>query len=140
TSSRLPTRPRRVRAPGNRRRGRRCAYGSCGSFRGCSCVVDPETCLEVEEMEGARVDGDLRRMPVAQARARAEAADDHRLGRAARLDLLHGALVADVLRELTYVIRQCLPRVDREVDHDLRAERLLEHDAAVEAPVLRRVR
>ena len=60
--------------------------------------------------------------PAADARAGAEASDERR--GVTRRRLLDGALVADVLCELAHVVGHRVPALDREVHHDLRAERL----------------
>ena len=101
--------------------------------------VDSETGLEIEEVQRARLDGDVDDVAVLDPRARPEAADHDRLVRALGRGGLHGALLAHVARELAHVLGQRGRRSDGEVRDDLRAERLAEHDDAAHPLILRRV-
>ena len=90
-------------------------------------------------MERACLDGDVDRLAVRDAGARAEPADHDRFVLILRDGGLHGALLADIARELAYVLGQRGRRCDREVGDDLGAQRLTEHDNAAQSLILRRV-
>src|SRR5689334_15758859 len=92
-------------------------------------------------MQGSSVDCSLDRLVLANMRASAEAPDDDRT-RLARLRCGFRSFgrTVHVLLQLARVLRLGGSRVDAEVHHDLRAERLAQLDAALEAPLRGSVR
>src|SRR5437763_961634 len=107
---------------------------SCATVPGCAMSAMsggcPPATAVASTVGGAR----------AHAGAAAEAADGRRRRRLLFSQLPHRPFVADVLGELAHVLGHRLPRLDREVHHDLRAERFRQLDAPGDAALLRRVR
>src|SRR6185503_20124456 len=100
-------------------------------------VVDSGAALDVEEVQLACVDGDIDLLARPHARTGAEAADEDR--RAFPGVNLRPLGLADVLGELLDVRGERGRRVDREVDHDLGAERLSEGYGALDHPAVCRL-
>src|SRR5262249_50237513 len=98
-----------------------------------SATVDPEPGLEVEEMELARVDGDLDLRAGPQALGRLKAPDyDRPLLERLRLELLERRRV-DVAGDLAHLLGQDGLGCHREVHEHLRAERLHRPHLAAQA-------
>ena len=100
-----------------------------------SYCIDAFAGLDVEQVNPARVDGDVDRLAVLDARPRPEAADHDRLRLAFR-ELLNLALLPDVPRQLAHVLGEGGRGVDLEVRDDLRAERLAQDDDALDVAVV----
>src|SRR3954454_4734156 len=90
-------------------------------------------------MQRARVDDRRHAVALLDPRPRAEATDNDRFA-LAHTDLGFGSFCACVLRKLARLVRLRMRTLDREVGHDLGAERLAQLEPAVQATILWGVR
>src|SRR4029079_7004157 len=124
-----------MRAPPRVRQSPTILSSRCCSFR--RGVVNPNSGLWVEEVQGAGIDRGLHVLSLCHTRACAEPADDDGFAFPDADLRLVGR--AGVLRELARLVRLGVRALDGEVGHDLRAECLAKLESPAQALINGRV-